>query len=88
MKKVECYQCDVCEHIFYLKEDAKTCEVAHKTFDKLNIIDAKYKYDDSEYGYPYKLLVEIEGHSGSLANYIKEEDSCMENICEKWYPEE
>lgn len=87
-KEITCYKCDVCKEIYIEKNLAETCEKAHRTDDKLKIIDSKHLPNDSEHGFPEQILVEIIDHSGVLAVYSRSDEGSMEIICEDWYPED
>ena len=87
MKKVECYQCDLCETIFDDPEIAEACEKAHHADGKLRVIDMMFDKNSSERGFPHKILTDIEDRSGSAAEYQLVRDGSVEEFVDDWYPE-
>lgn len=77
MKKVPCYQCELCNEIYPNPKDAEDCEKAHLAQDTLSVVDCSYEIN-SVYGFPQKLLVESKGHSGALAEYRKMNEGPVE----------
>jgi hypothetical protein len=69
MKKVQCYKCELCEEVYEVEQEAISCEKTHVEFKKLSVIDAKYTKDQTN-GFPDLLLIEIDGYSGVLAEYV------------------
>ncbi len=80
MKNIECFKCEECNEIYEKKDEALSCEKSHVDMGKLKIIQAKHVFDESRYGYPEIILVEITDYSGCYAEYSKIREGSVEEF--------
>ena len=82
VKKIDAYECSVCETAYFDKETADTCEKTHFAEKSLRIIEVKHKSQDEQF--PDVLMVDCDSHSGVGAIYDKRKEDSCESIAEEW----
>jgi len=80
MKRIEYYRCEICGADYKKKEYAISCETGHAIDGHLNIIHSRHTPDFSRYGFPEKIILEIKGKSGCLAEYDLLREGPMEEF--------
>lgn len=80
MKKLECFQCELCNEIYAQQDECLSCEKSHVDMTKLKIVEVKHVFDSSRWGFPYKLRLVISDYSGCMAEYRKIEEGSVEDF--------
>jgi len=80
-KEIKCWECEVCNTAFLTKEDAEQCEKLHSGEENLEIVEVGF-YDKEE-RFPKKLLIGDKTYSGTLAEYVFNYQSSVEDFYEK-----
>lgn len=79
-KKFITWECEGCGNWFLDEKEAEECEKSHPVSDNLKVIDVKFNSDKETGRFPWRILVEDEEFSGTLAEYEIKRVSSIETF--------